>query len=68
MTTFKMITVVGISPKSYADATEKAVTEAAKTVRNLAWFEVREFRGRIADGKIAEYQVKLELGFRIEGE
>jgi len=68
MATYKMITVVGTSPTSYADATEKAVQDAAKTVRHLGWFEVKEMRGRIAEGRVAEYQVKIEAGFRVEGD
>jgi flavin-binding protein dodecin len=64
--TFKLITLVGVSTKSYADATQNAITEAAKTVRSLAWFEARELRGRIKDGKIEEYQVKVDVGFKVE--
>jgi len=64
--TYKLITLVGVSSKSYADATQNAVSAAAKTVRNLGWFEVKEMRGRIQDGRIAEYQVMVEIGFKLE--
>ncbi|HYN60970.1 MAG TPA: dodecin family protein, partial [Rubrivivax sp.] len=40
--------------------------EAAKSIRNMSWFEVVEQRGRIQDGKIAEYQVTLRIGFKLE--
>lgn len=65
--TYKMITVVGTSPKSYEEAIEKAIAEASLTVRGLAWFEVKEMRGRISEGTVAQYQVKIEVGFRVEG-
>ncbi len=58
--------IVGTSKTSIEDAIENAVTTAAKTVSNLDWFEVIETRGYIEDGKVAYYQVALELGFRYE--
>ncbi len=58
--------VVGTSKKSIEAAIENAIETAAKSVRNLDWFEVVETRGFIEDGKVAWYQVALELGFRYE--
>ena len=43
-----------------------AVTQAARTVRNLDWFELQSVRGQIADGAIAHWQVTVKLGFRLE--
>jgi hypothetical protein len=64
--TYKITELVGTSPKSFAEATKAAVAEAAKTVRNMDWFEVVEQRGRIVDGQVAEFQVTIKIGFRIE--
>lgn len=64
--TFKMVTVVGTSTESYEAAIDSAVADAAGTLRQLGWFEVKELRGRIDDGKVAEFQVKVEIGFRVE--
>lgn len=66
MSTYKMVHVVGTSTKSSDDAIQSAIRDAASTVRNLTWFEVQESRGRIENGKVVEYQVKLQLGFRVE--
>ncbi len=66
MAVYKKIDVVGTSPTSFADATRVAVEEAAKTVHNMSWFEVVEQRGAIRDGKVAEVQVTIAIGFRIE--
>ncbi len=63
---FKITEVVGTSPVSFAEAVKAAVTEAAKTVRDMAWFEVVEERGRIADGKVQEFQVTIKIGFHLE--
>lgn len=64
--TYKLTEIVGTSKKNYADATETAVKRACKTLRNVTWFEVREFRGSVKDGKVDEYQVRLAVGFRLD--
>jgi len=64
--TYKIIELVGTSPASFAEAVRAAVTEAAKTVRNMAWFEVVDERGRIDDGKVTEFQVTVKIGFKLE--
>jgi flavin-binding protein dodecin len=64
--TYKMIELVGTSPVSFAEATKAAVADAAKTVHHMDWFEVVEERGRIVDGKVAEFQVTLKIGFKID--
>jgi flavin-binding protein dodecin len=64
--TYKLVEIVGTSSDSFADAAAKGVERASESLRNLDWFEVTEMRGRIADGKIAQFQVKMKVGFRLE--
>ncbi len=63
---YKLIDVVGTSPASMAEAVKNAVAEAARTVRHMGWFEVLEQRGAIKDGKVAEFQVTVRIGFKLE--
>lgn len=63
---YKITEIVGTSPASFAEAVKAGVAEAAKTIHHMEWFEVVEERGRIAEGKVAEFQVTLKLGFKIE--
>jgi len=63
---YKKIELVGSSSTSVTDAIEKAVARAAKTVKNLEWFEVDQVRGHIEDGKVEHYQVVLKAGFRLD--
>ncbi len=63
---YKTIELVGTSAKGIDDAIQGAVTRANATLRHLDWFEVNEIRGHIQDGKIAHFQVKLKIGFRLE--
>ena len=64
--TYKLVEIVGTSKESFAKATANGVARASKSLRNLDWFEVTEMRGRIAKWKVAQYQVKLKVGFRLE--
>jgi flavin-binding protein dodecin len=64
--TYKVIELVGISPVSFAEAVKSAVAEASKTIRHMDWFEMVNERGSIVDGKVAEFQVTLKVGFKIE--
>ena len=63
---YKVTEVVGTSPVSFAEAVRAAVAEAAHTVRHMAWFEVVEQRGSIAEDKVQEFQVTVKIGFKIE--
>ncbi len=64
--TYKKIEIVGTSPKSFEEAVRNGIGRASETVKNMDWFEVDELRGRIDDGAVAEYQVTLKVGFRLE--
>ncbi len=63
---YKMVEIVGSSPVSSDDAIRNAIETAAQSLRHLDWFEVLETRGHLADGKIAHFQVRIKVGFRLE--
>jgi flavin-binding protein dodecin len=63
---YKIIELAGSSAVSSDDAIRNAIECAARSMRHLDWYEVIESRGHIADGKIAHFQVKLKVGFRLE--
>ena len=63
---YKKIQLVGTSTESFSGAAANAVGKAAETLRYMSWFEVVEQRGSIADGKIQQYQVTVDVGFRVE--
>jgi flavin-binding protein dodecin len=65
--TYKKIEIVGTSSVSVSEAIKAAVKDAGKTVRHMNWFEVVETRGKITDGAVAEFQVTLRIGFKLEG-
>lgn len=63
---YKKVELVGSSPTSMEDAVNNALARAAKTIRNMRWFEVVETRGNIENGKAAHWQVTLKIGFTLE--
>ena len=63
---YKFIDLVGTSQKSIEDAINGAVSQAAKTVHEIRWFEIKEMRGKIEKNAVVEYQVSVRLGFKID--
>ncbi|MDF2117057.1 dodecin family protein [Roseiarcaceae bacterium H3SJ34-1] len=63
---YKVIELVGSSPKSIDDAINNAIAKAGKTVREMRWFEVTNTRGHIENNKVGHFQVTLRVGFTIE--
>lgn len=63
--TYKKIELVGSSTMGTDDAIQNAIAKAAKTIKNMDWFEVVETRGHLVDGRVAHYQVTIKVGFRI---
>jgi dodecin len=65
---YKTFEIIGSSPTSSDDAVQVAVARAAKTIRNMRWFEVVETRGEIYENKVANWQVTIKVGFTLEEE
>ncbi|MEU9047039.1 MULTISPECIES: dodecin [unclassified Kitasatospora] len=63
---YRVTEIVGSSTESVDAAIRNGVERAARTLRNLDWFEVSQVRGHLEDGRIKHYQVCIKLGFRLE--
>lgn len=63
---YKIVEIVGSSPDGTDAAIRQALDTAAKTLRNIDWFEVTETRGHVVNGKVGHFQVSLKIGFRLE--
>ena len=63
---YKILELVGSSEKGIEDAVQNALTRAAKTVREMKWFEIVQTRGHIENGTVGHYQVTLRVGFTLE--
>ena len=63
---YKKIELTGSSTTSIEEAVQNAVAKAAKTVRQMRWFEVVETRGTIKDDQVDQWQVTIKIGFTLE--
>jgi dodecin len=66
MTVVKIIELIGNSPKSWEDATQKAIKEAALTIRNIKGVDVKRFTAKVKENKIIEYRVVLKVAFVVD--
>ncbi|MEA3505871.1 MAG: dodecin [Elusimicrobiota bacterium] len=62
---YKVIEIIGNSPVSYAEASKAAIAEASKTIREISWYEVKNMGGSVKNGAVVNFQVKLEVAFKV---
>jgi flavin-binding protein dodecin len=63
---YKIITLVGTSPKSWEDAAKSAVNTASKSLRDLRIAEITELDLQLDKGKIINYRAKVRVSFKYE--
>ena len=63
---YRIAEIVGTSPNGVDDAIRNAVSRAHRTLRNIDWFQTIEIRGHLADGQVADWQVTVKIGFRLD--
>ena len=66
MKTYKIIDIVGISEKNFADAAKNAIIEATKTVRKIKRAEVTKLDVKVENDKAVLYRAEMKLSFEIE--
>lgn len=66
MAVMKVIEVLSNSDKSWEDATQKAVLEASKTVKNIRSAWVKDQSVQVSNGKIEEFRVTLKISFEVK--
>lgn len=65
---YKIIELVGTSPKSWEEAVQNVIATASKSLRDMRIAEIREMDVRLENGKIVEYRAKVRLSFKYEKE
>lgn len=66
MDVVKVIEILAESTKSWEDATQIAVTEASRTVKNIQSVYVKDFQAVVSDGLITRYRVDAKISFIVE--
>ena len=63
---YKTVQITGSSSTSSDHAIQIAIEKAGKSIHNLRWFKVTDVRGHIDGGRIASWQVTIDLGFTLD--
>jgi flavin-binding protein dodecin len=66
-TMVKIVEVIAQSEKSFDDAAQQAVREAAKSVRGIKSVWIENFSGVVEGDRIVEFRVNAKLSFLVEG-
>ncbi|MGH8602853.1 MAG: dodecin family protein [Gammaproteobacteria bacterium] len=67
MSMLKVVEILAQSEKSWEDAAQLAVQEAAKTVRNIKSIYIQEMEATVENDRITYYRLNVKISFAIEG-
>lgn len=59
----KVNELIGSSPEGFEEAARSVLLRANRTLRGIKGIEVLEKRVKVAEGRIAEYRVRMRLVF-----
>ncbi len=65
MSIIKVIELMSNSTKSWEDATQQAINEASKSVKNIKSVYVKDHCVLVENNKIKQYRVTVKLSFEI---
>lgn len=66
MSVAKVTELSATSSKSFEDAVQQGIERATQTLRNVKSAWVKEMRVSVENGKIAEYQVNIQVTFVLD--
>jgi dodecin len=67
MTVASVSKITGASPDSFDAAVREGLERANRTLRGITGLHVLEMKASVANGKVAEYRVTMEVTFILEG-
>ena len=62
----KVVEVIGVSDKGFTEATQNAVAEASKTLKNIKSIYVKHMNANVENNEIVSYAVNAKISFEIE--
>ena len=63
---YKIVELVGTSSESWEKAAAAAVSQAAKSLRDLRIVEVKQLDMQVANGKVRAYRARVNVSFKFE--
>jgi flavin-binding protein dodecin len=67
MSIVKVLEVIAESDKSFDDAAQRAVKDAAASVRGIKSIWIDNFTGVVENDRIVQYRVNAKISFLVEG-
>jgi len=64
---YKVIELVGTSPKSWEEAARNAVETAGKSLRDLRVAEVVQLDMKLEENLVTAFRAKVKVSFKYEG-
>ncbi len=66
MSVLKVIELLSSSKTSWEEATQKAITKASKSLKNIRSVYIQDQSVSVNEGKIAEFRVTVKVTFELE--
>lgn len=66
MSIVKVVEVIAQSDRSWEEAAQFAVSEAAQTVRGIQNIYISDFQAVVNEGKIVKYRVNAKISFLLD--
>ena len=67
MSVARVTEISATSEKSFEDAIQQGLARATGTLRGVTSAWIKEQQVKLRDGKVAEYQVNMQITFVLEG-
>lgn len=61
---YKIIELVGSSPKSWEEAAQNAVSTAGKSLKDLRVAEITKLDMKVEDGEVKAFRARVNLSFK----
>lgn len=62
----KVIEVIGTSDQGFTEATQNAIKEASKTVKNIKSIYIKHQNANVENNEIVSYAVNAKISFDVE--
>ncbi|WP_296764873.1 dodecin family protein [Sediminimonas sp.] len=66
MSMLKVVEVLAESDKSFEDATQRAVTQASESVRNIKSIYIKDMNAAVENNRIVSYRVNAKISFLLD--
>lgn len=67
MTMLKVVEVLAQSETGWEDAAQRAVDQAAQSLRGIRSIYIKEMEATVEDDRITQYRVNAKISFVLEG-